>query len=187
MDYFNKTGFFVYKNFKAMQNNITFASFDVFLKEQNFKNVIEIGTAYGGFCLFLYEKSIEYNYNFLSFDIVDRVGDENLKGRIILDVFSKDALDIINDKISSGKTLILCDGGDKKKEFNYFSRIINSGDFIMAHDYAINEEHFLNNIKDTYWDWCEIIDSDVLESLKNLKKYSNIDFEKCAWLCCEKK
>jgi len=166
---------------------MSFDLFDEFLQKEKFDNVIEIGTAFGGLCLFLYEKSLEYNYNFMSFDIADRIYDKHLTmGRIVLDIFSEDAINIVKKQLENGKCLILCDGGNKIKEFNFFYELLKPNDFIMAHDYAKSVEHFNNNIKDTYWNWCEIIDSDVAKALENLQKYKDIDFEKCAWLCCEK-
>lgn len=186
MPYFSKTGFFLYKNLKTMQNDLTFEAFDKFLQKQKFDNVVEIGTAFGGLYLFLCEKSVEYNYNFVSFDIVDRIQNENLKGRKILNVFSDQSVDIIKTDISSGKTLILCDGGNKIKEFNYFSELLKPGDYIMAHDYAESIEYFNENINNVYWNWCEIKDIDISKSLEKLKKYNDVDFVKCAWLCCEK-
>jgi len=50
-----------------------------------------------------------------------------------------------------GKTLFVCDGGDKPKEFSIFSEYLKSGDVIIAHDYAKNPEYwkFVTN----YWQW----------------------------------
>jgi cephalosporin hydroxylase len=186
MSNFNQTGYFEYKNLIAMQSNLAFEMLDSLLESERFDNVIEIGTAFGGLCLFLYERSQEYNYNFLSFDIADRIGIENLniENRKIMDVFCDEAVVLIKDRIKEGKTLILCDGGNKIAEFNYFSKLLKSGDFIMAHDYAESSEYFNCNIKDVYWNWCEITDTNISESLAILQKYIKIDFCKSAWLCC---
>ena len=47
-----------------------------------------------------------------------------------------------------GKTLLFCDGGDKKCEFNTFSPFLKDGDFIMLHDYAHDKEFFNREIND---------------------------------------
>lgn len=187
MKNFNENGYFQYNNFIAMQNNLAFDMLDKLLELEQFDNVIEIGTAFGGLCLFLYEKSETYNYNFLSFDIADRINipDFGINSRKIMDVFCDEAVVLIKERIKDGKTLILCDGGNKIAEFNYFAELLKSGDFIMAHDYAESAEYFNSNIQNVYWNWCEITDKNILESLQIMEKYSKIDFHKSAWLCCK--
>lgn len=187
MTNFNQTGYFEYKKLITMQSNLAFEMLDNLLISEQFDNVIEIGTAFGGLCLFLYEKSQQYNYNFLSFDIADRIGVENLniENRKIMDVFCDESIQLIKDRIKEGKTLILCDGGNKVAEFNYFAELLKTGDFIMAHDYAESLEYFNSNIKDVYWNWCEITDINISRSLEIMEKYTQIDFHKSAWLCCK--
>lgn len=172
-----------------MQNNIAFDRFDELFKMQSFDCVIEIGTSFGGLSIFLNEKSKQYNFNFSTFDIVDRNPNsyelKKIKNRFIKDIFCTESIDYISRELSNdNKCLILCDGGNKIKEFNYFSKMIKKNDFIMAHDYAKDEVYFNNVIKNNFWNWLEIKDSDVIESLHFLNKFNEINFEEAAWLCC---
>jgi hypothetical protein len=84
-----------------------------------------------------------------------------------------------------GVTLVLCDGGSKKNEFNLISPLLKTGDVIMAHDYAPNEVYFQEHIKNKLWNWLEIQDSDIDESCisNNLKPYMEDDFRKVVWVC----
>lgn len=84
----------------------------------------------------------------------------------------------------SGTTLLLCDGGCKKCEFNILSKYLKSGDIIMAHDYAPNElffrEHMINNI----WNWMEINDSDIAQACvdHNLIDFMREELLSVAWV-----
>ena len=83
-----------------------------------------------------------------------------------------------------GTTIVLCDGGCKKCEFNILSQYLKSGDIIMAHDYAPNElffrEHMINNI----WNWMEINDSDIAQACvdHNLIDFMRDELLSVAWV-----
>jgi hypothetical protein len=54
----------------------------------------------------------------------------------VCDFFNLETLSEIKSLIqTSGRTLILCDGGDKETEFKILSRFMKDGDVIMLHDY----------------------------------------------------
>ena len=48
---------------------------------------------------------------------------------------------------NSGRTLFLCDGGDKELEFRLYSKYLKTNDVIMLHDYSHSEEEY-NIIKE---------------------------------------
>ena len=55
----------------------------------------------------------------------------------------------------------------------------------MAHDYAPNNEYFINYIKDKIWNWHEIQDSDLVTAMKKnhlIKSEYFIDFRNFVWL-----
>ena len=39
-----------------------------------------------------------------------------------------------------GKTIVLCDGGDKPREFKTFSKYLKKGDLILGHDFSRNKD-----------------------------------------------
>lgn len=185
---------FEYKTIPTQQVKNCFEVFTNFFKNENIENVIEIGTSYGGLSLFLYEQSLINNFEFKTFDISDQrllkswYGKEIPFNYFIGDCFDTLISDEIKNILDTKKTLLLCDGGDKKKEFNLFSRYIKDGSFIMAHDYSPDYNYFNENIKNKYWNWCEIRDENIEESFEYVKKSNYYDtFLSISWLHCSKK
>ena len=96
----------------------------------------------------------------------------------------------ITELLQSNKCLLLCDGGNKIKEFNIYSNYLSTGSYIMAHDYAPNREYFLENINKKRWNWFEIEDSDVEDTMKKNRLTKSIYdkyFTQVAWVQCRKK
>lgn len=163
--------------------------------------VLEIGTMHGGLTLMVRDllDSIDckdsiirtydiYEQEFLKPLVDNRV--EVIRANIFEENYSnfKNSMSKreISDFIKSGKpTLVLCDGGCKKCEYRILSRLLKSGDVIMAHDYAPNLEYFNNHVKDKIWNWLEIQDSDIEESVKlcSLSPYFQELAQQAAWVC----
>lgn len=179
----------------AQQSHLAYEVFHNFLKEIKPARILEIGTASGGFTEFLKFISDEENLNFdmISYDIAERpwygqIIEKGIDIRIE-NVFNEDwteakkeIIDFINEE---GITVVLCDGGWKIGEFKVLSKYIKTGDFILAHDYAENEEVFSEKIYKKIWNWCEIKNSDILPyCIENNLEYYNKDlFEGAAWTC----
>lgn len=188
-------GSFQYKGSKIQQHPAVFKVFKKFLSEhQDIKQIIEIGTGGGGLAMFLKEQSDLYNIAFYTYEknCGHLKNNTNFVNKNINltegDVFDdKISAQIINQISQTGKTLVLCDGGNKIKEFNFFSQFLKSGDIIMAHDYAPNKDIFEVQYKDKIWNWHEIDDSHIQQSCDNnfLKKYYS-EFEQIAWTCRQK-
>jgi cephalosporin hydroxylase len=148
----------------------------LFLK-QSFKNVIELGTQRGGTSLFLNDLTNLYGgKNFITFDI-DKCNTNIKLNQVVGDVLNdENIVDLIKTNIQKeGKTLLFCDGGDKKAEFNKFSPFLKNGDFIMLHDYAHNKRFFDEEIHGKVWFWHEAQFSDIKESVE---KYNLISYNK---------
>jgi cephalosporin hydroxylase len=182
----------------AQQHHDVYQVFYDFIKEVNPKRILEIGTALGGFTMFLKTTIDELNLdtNILTFDISARPWyNDMIKRGIdvrIEDIFGdyKDIpLEIKNYVSSEGVTLVLCDGGWKIGEFNILSKYIKSGDFIMAHDYCIDKSTFEKEINNKIWNWCEIVEDDISKSSSenNLSFYNQDKFSKVVWVCKIKK
>lgn len=133
----------------------SFAMYDVIdriLQENEpIKGIVEIGTGSGPLSIFLGLECYERNlFPLLTFDVKNiKVPNlfKLLKVRFVNDdCFSKDSLKMIKEYLYS-PTLFICDGGNKKKEFNLFAPMLPKGSVIMAHDWT--HEICYNDIKDT--------------------------------------
>jgi hypothetical protein len=118
-----------------------------------FTNIVEIGTYNGGLTSWLFD-NLKEGGKLISYDIDGTINHTNrtdIDFRVESCFNEKPFKDIIELIQSEGRTLIVCDGGDKPKEFNIFSKYLKSGDVIIAHDYAESEEEWKQ--KTNYWQW----------------------------------
>jgi hypothetical protein len=185
-----------YLNFTPQQNHHTYEAFFKLLNNVKPKRILEIGTGDGGLTGYLHYmcKSLKLDTEIRTYDIHNKSyyqdlisngidvrienifedGYTNLKNKEIIDFIEKD-----------GRTVILCDGGNKVREFNILSEYIKKSDIIMAHDYAKDEEFFKNNIYKVYWNWHEISDSKIKESVVKygLKSFMQTEFDNAVWVC----
>jgi hypothetical protein len=194
---------FTIKNSKeewiASQMFIVIDYFEKLMIDKKFDEVIEIGTNKGGLTIILNEIKRKHNlsYNIHTFDIhlydttkmtdmskeySDRLREyfdkNNIKG-IYDDCFSEASIKYIKDILASNKKVcLLCDGGDKPKEFNHFADFLKSQDVIMAHDYGPYSG----------WGWIEIRYENIKDIItkNNLKEYTKTDFKQVAWACYER-
>lgn len=168
------------------------------------KRVIEIGTFHGGLTLIIkdvLDSLLLNNTIIFTYDINNEHYLEDLVNQHKLininiykhNLFSNDYLKLIDNNIQKiisdeGTTVLLCDGGCKKCEFNLLSEYLKSGDIIMAHDYAPNSEFFDQNMKNKIWNWHEIQDSDIIDSCQKytLQPYMRDEFLSVAWACFKK-
>jgi hypothetical protein len=161
-----------------------------------FKRIIELGTRKGAFTLFLgmygYIKSctiytydienfvppgIKLLFNDYAFDIAFWNGD----------IFKDSCMsNFLREHIQEdGRTLLLCDNGDKIREFKTFAPLLKSGDVIMAHDYVETQERFEKEFKKEKWGYCEVTYQDIAEDCEkhNLQPHLQEIFDDVVWLC----
>jgi cephalosporin hydroxylase len=109
---------------------------------KDFDSIIEIGALHGGLSLYINDNKKE-DIEFISFDInlsqlwqglSPPINSEKINF-IVADCFSDIAIKTIGERLSNRKTLLLCDGGNKNHEFNFYSKFMSSGSVIMLHDY----------------------------------------------------
>ena len=161
--------------------------FEVFSKIiKDFDLIIEIGTYKGAFSTWVYENK-KQDCNFITYDInPDEIQiPEEYKKLIdirIANCFSEEEkLKIKNLIASSGKTLFLCDGGNKIEEFRIYSELLKKGDVIMLHDYADDPISFINIANKNSWpakaesSFAEINDHVVKNKLEKFMYESFID------------
>jgi hypothetical protein len=196
------TGIWEYENFTLQQHKDILKTFPLFLRKINPARVLEIGTGHGGFSLFLRNSLNEMGLAetpIKSFDVIERECYDALRSRGV-EVSVQNLFDSSYSKIeerelietyiqSPGVSLVLCDGGNKRMEFNILSPLLKEGDFVMAHDYAPDLQYFDKHIKGKRWDWFQIEDSHIEEACRtnNLVSFEEIDFTDLVWVCKYKK
>jgi FkbM family methyltransferase len=188
-------GLSAYKNNACQQHHGSFNVFYEFLKQTQPTNVLEIGTALGGFTKILKEfiDELKLQCNILTYEIHDQPWYQDMRNNGIdvrvENVFTEHYVDVdqfVKEYIARpGTTIVLCDGGSKKDEFNVLSDYLKVGDFILAHDYGYDAEVFERDIKGKVWNWCEITESDIAVPCKrnNLIDYDRTTFNNVAWVC----
>lgn len=195
------TGHTAYKGLTAQQHEDAFEVFKKFITEIKPKRILEIGTAGGGFTLFLRDvlngiglaDSKIKTFEVLECNWYERLRNEDIEV-LIENIFDYSYLHLEKpEKIvpfirEDGTTLVLCDGGYKIGEFNSISDYLKTGDYIMAHDYSCDIEYFNNNVLNKIWNWCEIMDSSIESAClkNNLEKYNEEEFQKVVWTCRKK-
>ena len=155
---------------------------------KKFDTIIEIGTYNGGLSLWL-DDNKKNGAKFVTYDIDGSINASKKYSRSIEcrvqscfdDVAEEDIKNLIQ---STGKSLVLCDGGDKPKEFNTFSKYLKSGDHIMAHDYKREQRDW--DIVTAFWQWPYATDTnykDIQQSVDkyNLTEYDRRPFEFALW------
>lgn len=186
------TGNFDYKGIHTKQVENIKLYFEQFLIQENFQTIIEIGTHKGGLTAILSDIGIENNleYQIMTMDIVDDVYD-SVKDASNVTFLQMGALSEIIKYCyylaipNYGKTLVLCDGGDKIEEFKAYSKIIKYGDFIMVHDYVEDKIKFDEEFKDKIWNWHQVEYKDLHFAIteNELKAYEKINFDNSVWGC----
>jgi hypothetical protein len=190
-----------YRGYIAQQHDDVFGIFEEFITKIKPNQILEIGTAGGGFILFLRDvlnKIGLENTEIKSFDVLpclwyDAIRENNIEINIE-NIFDHPYMSLEKPELvvpfikQEGTTLVLCDGGFKIGEFRMLSEHLKVGDFIMAHDYIDTVENFEANYKDKIWNWCEIKDSDISEPSEknNLESYNKENFDKVVWVCRQK-
>jgi hypothetical protein len=172
----------------CQQNKAFYPTFQKLFAQENITRIVEIGTASGGF---IHSIRSLTDVPIITYDIVEtrhksRLESKNIEVRV-MDAFED--LDRIAEYIGQeGQTLVLCDGGNKPLEFNTLSRVLKSGDVIMAHDYVVDNDYYDAFIKENVWKWCEIKFKDIALAVDkyDLTPLLQEDFDLAVW-CCFKK
>jgi hypothetical protein len=86
---------------------------------------------------------------------------------------------------SEGITIVLCDGGNKKLEFNILSNYLKKNDFILGHDYSFEKEYFDNHVNTKIWNWLELTEKDIEIACNrnSLVDYRRDLFQSVVWIC----
>lgn len=153
-----------------------------------FENIVEIGSYNGGLSSYIFDTK-NSNAFFVSYDIDPKINSaKNNRSDIDFRIGNCFENEYFNEIVSyiqkPGKTLMICDGGDKTKEFNEFSKYLKSGDVIILHDYKHNEDIW--KLATEYWQWpygYETQYSEIKEAieLNGLEEFNNNIFNFFVW------
>jgi len=194
------SGGFAYGYLFMSQHLNTPEIFQKFLFDLKPQRILEIGTFHGGLTLLLRDILDNIGLNNAIIKTYDINNQEFLKPLVkdrkvkveTKNIFNDSYTDFVNQQeeieISNfikqpGVSLVMCDGGCKKCEYNLLAKFLKEGDVIMAHDYAPDEEYFQQYMKDKVWNWLEINDLDIdkTNTQYNLVPYLQDMMQSVAW------
>ena len=178
----------LYKGIFTQQNKNFYPAFEKLIAQENIVRVLEIGTANGGFIRAVRDLT---DAEIITYDVIETKHKATLEeNNITVNVKSVfDDFDAVEEYISGkGQVLVLCDGGDKRYEFHVLSKMLKSGDIIMAHDYSYDEDLFQTYIKNHVWRWCQLQYKDIAFAVEtqNLEPVLTEDFQEAVWTCWKK-
>jgi predicted O-methyltransferase YrrM len=184
----HKWGGGLYKGIFTQQNKNFYPAFEKLFAQENIVRVLEIGTATGGFIRAVRDLT---DAEIITYDILETKHKATLEeNNISVNVKSVfEDYDAVEEYISGkGQVLVLCDGGNKIKEFDVFSKLLKTGDIIMAHDYSYDEAMYRAYIRENVWRWCEIQYKDIAMAVEtnNLEPVLTEDFQEAVWTCWKK-
>jgi hypothetical protein len=151
--------------------------------------VIEIGTSKGGMSSLISGCVKTIGSEFHTLDVHDD-GDYNQYSLYGNSRFHKwDCFEHVDEIIEwmsrPGLCFLLCDGGNKPKEFNLFSQFLKVGDVIGAHDWC---DETVPNYSPIYWSCSETPTARIQEAIdkNNLVDFEPSWFRYSAW-CVKRK
>ncbi len=173
---YTSVGYSEFMGLPMQQHEFAVPAISLLLSTIKPKRILEIGTGTGSLTILMAFGVPDI----LSFDITDR--------RVRPDLFTTMGIKFMHSDIfdhlglareyieKEGCTLVMCDGGNKPREFGTLSKYLKKGDVIMGHDYSQNP----NN-----WPWSEITSADI-PSGAGLEPFLYEELRRIAWLCCRK-
>jgi len=149
------------------------------VKDHPFETIIELGADYGGLTNMLAAHEISDKAKIHTFDLNEAKFTNLFPEKITFhhaDIYTNF---VYISGLCLGRTLVLCDGGNKPLEFEVMSGFLRAGDMIMAHDYAADHNAYQENVDAGRWNWWEFSDANVTprRPLKDVP----VDFTKYVW------
>lgn len=108
------------------------------------RSIIELGTGHGGLTLYLKLWAARLGVDVHTFDVHQYVMEDGAMPAFVrlgihchvMDIFTDEAMQLIKSVIADEPTYIVCDNGDKPREFATYAPVIPSGSVISAHDWG---------------------------------------------------
>ncbi len=153
------------------QNQTSLNFISRILEEQRPDAIIEIGTFSGGLSILFGQYGFLKGIPVHTFDIEDKRQNSAIFDALgihfhVTDCFSTFGDALIKSLLTASKrAFVFCDGGNKIREFNYYSDLLKSGDVICCHDYAPDRTTFERDCYLKSWGWCEITHADIADAI----------------------
>ena len=174
--------------FPMCQNRIAPMVWSYAMEILNPAQIVEIGSLNGGFATALAFISYLSRCKIYSFDICNAPNEDwsGLAMNLGVTFFKEDVFS--SNHVSElvglrGTSFLLCDGGNKPKEFETFAPSLKDGDIIAAHDYCCDTKS-----KAPFWPWSETTIESVSKTVKehNLQPFMQEYFDMAGWLVYRK-
>lgn len=185
--------FYHHRGISIQQNEHVVHPFRAMIRDVRPARVIEIGSASGGLTLLVrglldeagLPESVVYSFDINPVADV-RIAPVGIQFRQT-DVFQTNDVEYLLET-TDGPCVLLCDGGNKPREFQTYAPHLRSGDLILAHDYAPDWDYFEREMQGKRWNWCEIQGHDIATAcqLYDLVPYEQDAFQRVAW-CARRK
>ncbi len=152
------------------QNRTSLIFLSRLLEQYRPEVIIEVGTYTGGlsihFGLYGALKGIPVH----TWDIEDKRQNNAIFHALSIqfhldDCFSAKSDELIKSLLKTKRALVFCDGGNKIKEFIYYSDLLKKGDLICCHDFAYDKETFERDVYLKSWGWHEISWADIKDAV----------------------
>ena len=167
------------------QNYLAYGVWNYIILTEKPDIVIEIGTSVGGFSCLLGRTCQTLEIPFITYDIRPINNPDFQSHGVIfrnIDVLSDDGINEIEQRLAR-RAVLLCDGGNKIKEFNTFGSMLSSGSIIAAHDFIDGNDGMLS------WAWSEVNIPAISKCVDDnqLVRYKPEWLTNAAWLAYKKK
>ena len=141
---------------QAIQFNVDFLVWERVLNtRRDLRSIIEFGSGSGGFSLYLALQAYQRDMQFATFDLWKTHSAETRLGKLLGmsehcyagDLFDGSARRVINEL--PHPLILLCDNGEKPREFREFAPLLKAGDIIAVHDFGneFGEADVLPNLR----------------------------------------
>lgn len=141
----------------------------------SFQRIVELGYYQGGMSLLLYLHAVRRKIPYIGFDLIEK---PHILTTAFAEVFPmkeclvcgnifKEQHERVMDSLKGwGKTLLVCDDGDKPLEVKTFGIVLKKDDYLAVHDYGteIKAEHIDRN---RY----KMICADITKSLNSMWRF----------------
>lgn len=126
--------------------------------EPQLTGIVELGTAKGGFALYLAAQADARDLFFRTYDVVAPT--RRIPGFVRCDIFAQ-ASDIGIHLQRRNPLVLFCDGGNKPREIKTFSRFLTPESLIVVHDWGteMQKEDVPENVTEVYGHLCDEIGS----------------------------
>jgi cephalosporin hydroxylase len=164
--------------FDMNQNRLAVPVWSYAIETLKPRRIVEIGSYNGGFTMALAFAGWTKGVEVFSYELGEAPKEEwREMARFLKVQFLRGNCFACEEEIRQllgqpGRSFLLCDGGDKVKEFNTFAKYLKAGDLIAAHDCGT-----------PYWPWSEFDPKRVSETVSELCLYPWRPhlFELCGW------